>query len=228
MSTFSWTRKLPSCNVDQKLLLELEQYLVEKGVELLLDKEPEHCFTIIDSGEEVLRNVQDYKFRYYSDDTQDLHLWLRQNYQYKRDEAIPTVTVTIRFKREYSNVRMEIDGPKSRELATVMLADIKRIIEPHRTVNWLFQIHPMAVVLFVNLILGLAMMVPKAEIKKPWLFAAGILTCGYIGMTFLKPYTTFHTRRNEKKAKLTGYFIAIIVSLVGRVLWESLRALFNG
>lgn len=145
--------------------------------------------------------------------------------------------IRIQFGTESitSKVHVEIDGSNARELATGILTGVLDRLKPFTTFNsWLDVSHGKVLLLLITVFAG-AMISGVILAVKMYGKGNGVVDLGLLipplllGLLFfvarrLKPYTTFETRLNQRRAGRWNWLVfGVLGSLVAGVILEMIR-----
>ncbi|MDQ1591708.1 MAG: hypothetical protein QOG71_2335 [Pyrinomonadaceae bacterium] len=218
------TKKLPSCFIERKLLLELEQYIGRKLSEFIPPKNDilikKYDFTVFDSsGVEVLKSVEDFHRTYFPDDTQLLKI---RGSAWKNSESNLDIRIEFGLTNNATNLQISYEGNSAREVATGISAEVISILNSYKTNNYLFQWFGAVLSGFLTAIiihlLAFALRIHFAYY--PIIVGGFAAVCGgLLGMFFVtkyKPYSTFETRLNEKRKKQLSW---IVLGFIGFILF---------
>lgn len=225
--SYNLTKQLPSCAVERRLLLELESYVQRKiaehappfeGVNSIVD----NSFTIADKvGIEILKSVEEYQRSYFPDDTKIISIEARSI-------GKNSLSIEIQFTPSKSNseVRVRFSGNSAREVATGIAAEILSIMESYKTLNYLFHYLyglPLGILVYTMIYVGMIYAgLRPSRLDALSYFLVSIMSGvagAVIGITFnekFKPYSTFETRRNERRKK---QFSWIVLGVLGFILF---------
>lgn len=233
--SYNLTKQLPSCNVERKLLQELENYARRKVAELAPPPEDlagvlNQSFTIVDKfGVENLKSVEEYQRTYFPDDTRGISIEVRSF-------GNPHLSIEFKFSptKSDSNLRVRFDGNSAREVATGIAAEILSIMESYKTSNHFFHSYlgvPLVLVIFAALLTGFILpgirLTPTDAV--PYLLlnlglgAVTVLLAVAAGEKF-KPYSAFETRRNERLKKQFNW---LVLGLLGFLLFTVVGVYFR-
>jgi len=225
MSTYFISKQLPACFVELGLLLELETYIKHKIEELTSpeDKYSRQSYRAIVSdgdGFETLDGIEDYQRSYFPNGTNRIVL--------KGDfigNASLEITITFSLYREQSEFDISYTGNSAREVAIGISEEIKHRLKSYKTSNSLF--HPFVYSNEVLPILSVICVVLYWLINYPYRYLMAIPFIPiqvWIYMSFLKPYSTFKTRRNETRGSALKW---TVLTLLGALLSAGLLALIT-
>ena len=215
---------MPACRVEKRLLLELEEYVLRRAVELGADEQYE--VTIKDAtGEEQLPTINEFRAAYFPSTTREINLSYGQFISRGLFVSL-TFTLDSLFP---AKLRISYSNRAPREIVTGIAAEILRIVGNYRTLHHLF--HPGGGMVLV--LLGVVTMVATAALAlasgkdeagillgKELLLLLASISFLYLLLGRLLPYSMFETRRNESVAKwgnwlLFGFLGFMLFSVVG-------------
>jgi hypothetical protein len=140
MPSFSHEQKMPSCLVTKELLSSIEAYfkmeMPAKLGESLGDKADYKISIKEKIGTETLNSITDYAPGKFSDGTTAIEMRWSNGY------LAPTrLEIIVSFDRAYylSRVSVECTASTARETAKGVAESILRLVDSHRTQNWLFN-----------------------------------------------------------------------------------------
>lgn len=184
-----------------------------------------YALSITDSvGTEQLERIEHFRFHKFPDDTKEINLRLYH--------SEPGVRIEINFDldRTSSKVSVRFEGPNARETANGVLLGILQIIASNKTHNFIYDPWSLWVMSGVAIIaVRLASLLPTS------FDISGRVQIGFqtflllelfvYGVSKLRPYITFDTRRNQSRAKLWNWLVlgvgsslmaALIIEVVKR------------
>jgi hypothetical protein len=236
--SYSLTKTLPSCFIERKLVVELENYLRRKASEhAVLEEGQDNVFyeiIIKDSlGQERLTSIEDFQKAYFPDDTKLIRMKAGDlNYTIE-------IEITLGLGKSETDIEIGFKGKSAREITTGIAAEITSILKSYKTSNyWIhssdwFAIIPgvgviMAFVALCTTILGLI------AISEPPPFNSLnalllITTFGLFFSTFLilrrmKPYSVFETRLNERRQRQVNW---LLLGFLGYILFTVIGVYFR-
>jgi hypothetical protein len=179
-------------------------------------------------GTETLAGIGEFTPSIFTNGTKELAIHWGNGYggNYRLD-------ITIDFEGGFldsSNLKINCTAPSAREIAISIGDNIFRLIESHRTYNWVFTPFKFAL---APLILGIAsftlffafvLLVVRQE---EWLWQ--LISAVFLGWIFLsslsfRPYISFDTRRQQLLDRLWRYFS---FGTIGFVIFGTLFPLFR-
>ena len=213
-SSYSLSKKMPSCRVDKVLLGELEQYIKQKFE--TLSPKITYELNIKDSiGTETFNSIEEYNMTYFPNDTKNISIKCRTS-----DYRMET-NVSFDISLLSSELSIKINGGSARENALSLSEEILRRINPYKTNNDFFSVFsPYGVLIGVVFSILWIGSVFNAFLSSNYILIAIIvllLGCiGWIIFALLLPYCTFKTRRNEKLETAIKW---IILGMIGFILF---------
>ena len=132
-----------------------------------------------------------------------------------------------------SNLDIKFYGPSARRIADGLAREVFARLEPYKTTNHLFQFFSLITLIVAVISIVALMMFPVANsIRNPryssimlaGCFITLILGAGYACLLFLKPYTTFKTRRNEIIERSVNF---LLVGIIGFILFTVIGVYFR-
>jgi len=237
LSTYSLRKPLPSCAVDQPLLADIEAYILRRWEEINEGGKGvrQYAFSITDPiGTEKMATVRDYKFRLFSDDIKEVAFSLGAN---------PGIQINFGVVRSACNISITVEGPNARELANGILTGILDLIRAFRTLNWVFApdaYHPAALLLIFFSGLSIAVVAPMLLATDVFKVGQASALAGMFGTPLLimfmlaytvriRPYTTFETRLNQRRAHawkwligvlISGIAISLVAAAISHAIWK--------
>lgn len=214
MSEFKLTKGLPSCEVNKRLIQQLEEYLFEE-LPLTLDAPPEEirdCYSLViedNFSEETLHTIDEFGPHLFPGKTKDIHLKVRY-----RDKDHRLFDLNIRFNKDrmFSEISISSDFNNSRDQASAIRDQIFRRIEPLQTMNWIF--HPglvpnMLLFAVVGLTIGIVPKIPdlSKNVVGTILLLTSVLTTFYLISLLMLPYTSFDSRRQQNLNHAWKWFV---------------------
>jgi hypothetical protein len=209
---FILEHKLPACTVDKQTVLQLESYMIEQGKEVF-GMPPElgnHglAVTIEETvGTAELSSVSELIGERFPDAIKGIRLYLAR---WSRGGC----DLEIRLNRDGSLSRLKVnsDGPQSRERAVGFMDGVLRILEPRRSTAWLFHPHPLLGGAIYGLTLvslgSIPLMIDRGSpLHLPGLLLLACLAIFHVG-AFLNPYTAFSSRQTENRQRWWQWFVA--------------------
>lgn len=223
MLKYSFEKTIPSCNVEKKLLQELEYYVLGKVQEIYgEDITKDYKFIVKDFfGEMELKNVDDFKLSYFPDDTKAqeiIFLNLSPTFFY----------VSIRFGMHAYNsyLKIELQDEKAHEKVKAMYSELIDIFKGYKNNNFIFHLHDsnnffvsslfglFAYFLFCLLIGGtLFLKMGQAKVGIFSICFSSLLPF-YIISARLKPYSVFSTRINSTFSRWYNWFFTGFLAFI--------------
>jgi hypothetical protein len=212
--------------------LELEQYVQRKVAELDPSESQRASFEfiIIDSlGVETLKNIKSFHRSYFPDDTKRLTI------RYKPSDN-PKLNIELNFtpNKESTNLEVFYDGTSAREITIGIASEIGEILSSYKTPNhWLYYGQGVPFILGLSGTFSLVILALRSKVSLvPVIFLWFILIFPIRGIVsilaaYFKPYSTFETRRNERRKKqenwlLLGIMAFILFTVIGVYLRQKL------
>jgi hypothetical protein len=232
MPKFSLQQKMPSCLVSKELLSSIEAYLKSelptKFGESLGD-ETDYRISIKEKiGTETLVGITDCSSGTFSDGTTAIEMRWSNGYQ-----AATRLEILVDFDREYylSKVRVECTGPIAREMAKGVAESILRLVDSHRTQNWLFNPFQVPVTAsmsglaaFVLLYFGVAGVIIGEARALYAIAGAAFMVWVCFSAQYFRPYTSFDTRRQRLLNRVWLWFsLGVLGFVVFGTLLPTLR-----
>lgn len=227
--SYSFTKRLPSCFIERKLLLELEDYVQRKATDFVSSDDSicRYEFTIIDSsGSEILKSVEDYKRTFFPDDIERIKIMYSS-----RLKGGLSIEISFGTIKEFTKAEIWFDGNSAREVAIGISSEIVSILESYKTSShWFHLYNGVPIALILNTVLyAILIALPGLNLTPVsliYLFLLGIFsgTMTFIFIAYFKPYSTFETRRNERRKKhSTGYCLGVFGFILFTVIGVYLR-----
>lgn len=233
MSIYTSTRTLPSCKVERELLVELEKYIRQK-METLYANNPKAKPSVLSykviindsAGSETLFSIEDYTGQYFPNDIQTIHLRCRAS---QHDMSL---SVKFGLVRDATEVEMSYTGDSAREIVTGVCEEIIKRTKVYETNNYIFQLGTVyafiPLLLFIMSATLLSAMPPEPiEYRKTIetiLVVPMLLSLGWFLLIFFKPYSTFHTRQNERRERRLNW---ILLGFLGFILFTVIGVYFR-
>jgi len=205
---YSIERPLLSCNVDKRLLSDIENYLIRKAKFLeQLDSETtwKYRLTINDKyGTEDLPSIENFKFSHFPDDTRSI------------TSVVGSLgnEISLRFNldKDFSLLKIAVKSENSRQIVEGIAAEIFQLLNSYKTNNGFF--HPPLVIGFLIdfaalafFFLAIIFSLSKSLEASTAFSLAGFILLGYILFKKMKPYTTFDTRQNQNRERWNSWLI---------------------
>jgi hypothetical protein len=217
MPTFLVERRIPSCLVTKGLLRDIEGYLqVEMGQKFgeMLGDEITYEISIKEKiGTETLTSVSDYSPSTFSDGTKEIDVHWENGH--KADCRL-YIAIDLDGDRltPTSNLTVKCTAPTARETAIGVRDAILRLLESHRTYNWIFNPSsefPIVLLLagwlaLTCLIFGSVTVLTNRQ--KGFYLLSGAVIAGWIfvSASFFRPRISFDSRRQQLLDRLWRYF----------------------
>lgn len=215
MSDFKLEKQIPSCDVDKKVLKEIEEYLIARAKTLAGKDILEHSdrFSVQihdDLGVETVSSVNDIPGGQFLDSTRRIQLRLNLKYGF---QGFP-LEIDIKFDKDriLSNLNISYSGDDARSVVAGLHDGIMRLIMSARNNNRYFN-PPV----FLEGLLWFSTSVPMlggSALDKhlpnawPYAFLITALMWSYlIAGKRLRPYTAFDTPVTKRNAKLVEWFV---------------------
>ncbi|MCL5807479.1 MAG: hypothetical protein M1418_02800 [Deltaproteobacteria bacterium] len=205
MPKFSLERRVPSCLVTKDLLSTIEAYLkVEmcQKIGAVLGNQITYRISIKEKiGTETLASVSEYTPTSFSDGTKEVQIRWDNGYH-----ADCLLDITIYFDSVYylSKLKVECNAPTARETAVGIGDAILRLLESHRTYNWIFNPFKIPIITLISGMIALVLLFfGSAEILKHQeqglFFLSGAAFAGwiYFSAQYFRPLISFDTRRQR-------------------------------
>lgn len=215
MSTFSFEGKVPCCFVSKELLTAIETYLkVEMCQKLgdMLGDEITYRISIREKiGTEKLASVNEYSPSTFSDGTKEIEI--RWDNGYQADCRLNIAIDLDGGSSPISQLKVECTAPTARETAIGVGDAVLRLLESHRTYNWIFNPIEMPIVpLFAGLLAFMFLFSGSAIIlsnrERGLYLLSGAVFVGWIffSAAYFRPRISFDTRRQQLLDRLWRYF----------------------
>jgi hypothetical protein len=216
MPKFLLERTIPCCLVTKDLLSAIETYLkmemCQKLGEMLGDKITYRISIKEKIGTETLASVSEYAPSNFADGTKKIEIRWENGYQAKCP-----INIAIDFEggdiTSTSRLRVECTAPTARETAVGIGDAILRLLESHRTYNWIFNPFEFPIVTLLAGFLAIALLpsgfatIPSNRAQGLYLLSGGVLA-GWIffSAAYFRPRVSFDTRRQQLLDRLWRYF----------------------
>jgi hypothetical protein len=228
MPRFELNRKVPSCLVTKDLLAAIEAYLkVEMRQKLSgLGTDADYRISIKENiGTEILASVSEYSPSSLSDKTKEIEIRWENGY-----EGSWRLVIAINFDGStdfpMSRLTVECTGPVARETAIGVGDAILRLLESHRTFNWVFHPSGFPVVSYSAGLLALNLLAIGSVAIFRYRQVGFYLLCGaaFVGWIWLsaslfRPHVSFDTRRQRLLDRVWKY---LSLGTVGFVVFGTL------
>jgi len=242
MSEFEYDRKIPSCLITKDLLIILETYLkvemCQKFREVLGD---EYDFTISIKekiGTETFGSINEYAPTIFSDGTKAIKINWNNRFKSKRASL---VDITIKLNGDYylSDIEIACSGSTAREIANGIGNAILRLLDSHRTYNYVFNPFKFPIFSIISGVLicsmigfegGLLLITKKLNDQAVYLLlAATFVGWFFISGAYFRPNISFDTRRQQLLDRVWRYFsLGIFAFIFFGTLLPLLRKHFVG
>lgn len=214
MPKFSLEQKMPSCFVSRELLTSIETFLKTELPTKFgdsLGEDVDYKISIKEKiGTETLAAVSDYSPANFSDGTTAIEIRWSNGYR-----AGTRLDILVDFDREYylSQLKIDCTASTARETAKGVADSILRLVDSHRTQNWIFNPfkYPLTVpiatllsfVLLAYAIVGLVL--PSI---RSWYFLAAAAAMLWIALSAhsFRPYISFDTHRQRVLNRIWIWF----------------------
>src|ERR1051325_336428 len=216
---YSLSHNLPSCRVDKDLLIDLEKYLLSKIDIATKDSGAigEYHLKLKESGgTETIPTIQNYEAQYFPDDMKGISMEAGVPLA-----SPPALNIKLQFHVTSPQSQLEIttyiDPP--RETALSIAGEIERRLKPYQTKNYLFDRYSkyflISTMSFSFALVGIGQTAFIAPTKTLYISVpmAGVTLCWAILM-FLKPYTTFRTRLNERRDYYINWLVGGTIAFI--------------
>ena len=224
MSKYNIEKSITSSYVSIKFVEELERYIlsIAKDINLAATSEKDdngkYIFKVYDIyGSETFESVQHYDRSIFPDNIVMISL----NYSHWRSN-LEEIDVSFNKSKYGTCLNVVTNGKKSRETAIGIVAEIERRIKEHSNYNFIFYGN---LSIFPFILFGAMFPIlwnGKESSGNPILEGFILLTCIFLIVLWnilklVSPYTTFHTRGNEKIQEATKWLIrgAVGVAIFG-------------
>jgi hypothetical protein len=224
------TEQLPSCIIERKLLLELEDYVKRKCAEFVSREETSklrYTFRISDEkGVERLDSIEEFKRSYFPDDTRRIVIECKVY-------DVKSLDIEINFSKfkDTTTLNVSFDGNSAREITAGIAAEILSILESYKTSNHLFHSYKTyalfaACLALISIPMNI-LLKSQANITKNVLIFGGAGAMASLYAVFIilfKPYSTFETRKNEKRKKQLNW---VLLGALGFILFAVIGVYFR-
>jgi hypothetical protein len=226
MSTYYFTKKIPSCSVNKDLIQHIENYIIKKAESIYLDDlddidvKENIQFSIQDSfGTEDYKSTQYFDRPSFPNDTKEIKI------QFKR-YAPKHFSIELSFARfaENSTIKITLTDDTAREKVKAIKSEIYDILNAYKTTNFIFHllISPWGatVIPFIMFALGfclyqiIKMLGTGQHLQGLLYLSAASLVPLYLISILFKPYITFETQRNKSLSFWYRWFIGALLSFL--------------
>lgn len=214
MPKFQLERKLPSCLVSKELLSSIEKYLNVELCQKLgtaLGEAISYEITIKEKiGTETLASMNEYSPIMFSDGTEEVTI--RWNNGYRADCKLQ---ISIDFDKDYylSKLKVECDSQAARETALGIGDAISRLLDSHRTHNWIFNPFKLPFVTLLSGPLALILLISGSSTilnqhQQGLYILSGSFLAGWVFFSakYFRPFISFDTRLQRLLNNLWRYF----------------------
>jgi len=216
MAQFSLHRGIPCCLVTKDVLSAIETYLkVEMPQKLgeIIGNEVTYRISIKEKiGTERLASVSEYSPSTFSDGTKGIEVTWNNGYQANCHLDI-TVDFDGSFFSPISELKVSCTAPMARETAIGVGDAILRLLESHRTYNWIFNPSELpfvslfsSILAFLFLFFGSATIRNNREVGLYLLSGAVFVGWIFFSAVYCRPRISFDTRRQQLLNRLWLYF----------------------
>jgi hypothetical protein len=224
-------RNLPSCQVDKKLLMDLERYLHRKISyleEITSEKEWKYSIEIGDTyGKENLSSIEQFNLTYFPEDVTRIAISV---HTYLRSEIL----IWFSLYRSTSTLEISLNSENSRQNVEGIAAEILQIMSTYKTSNSFF--HPpkwaesILISLFSFLFLGALLLFFINQYQISLILISMFFMLGiYFVFQRIKPYNIFDTKKNQRREKWSNWLIFSVLEFIIFAIFGNLiiKALFG-
>lgn len=216
MTKFVRKGKIPSCFVTKSLLADVESYLNvemrQKLGEKLGDKISYKISIKEKIGTETLGSVSEYSASRFSDGTKEIEIDWHNGY-----ESDVRLNIHIGLDGGFislGELRIDCTSPMARETAIGVGDAILRLLNCHRTYNWIFNptpefpiVSPAAIgVAAVLIAFGISKINFGGAAPASYFVCAVLAGWVFVSATFFRPRVSFDTRRRQLLDRIWVYF----------------------
>ncbi len=227
---YSLTKIIPSCLIERKLLLDLENYIQRKTADSSSSEDfptrRTYKFAVVDSsGMETLNSVGEFQRNYFPDDT--LRIKLEGT---RRGNESLNIEITFAIIKDLSKLEIQYDGASAREVTAGIASEVFSILGSYETSNKWWHLFPGTItMLLIGALLTIVFSIDKELLAK--IPAVASITLGAVGVLIMLqiipamlPYSTFETRKNEKRKKRISW---IVLGVLGFILFTVMGVYFR-
>ncbi len=214
MPKFFLKRKLPSCLVSKELLSSIEKYLnveMRQKLSTTLGEAISYQISIKEKiGTETLASMNEYSPTMFSDGTEEVSI--RWDNGYRADCKL---RISISFDKDYdfSELQVECDSQTARETAIGIGDAISRLLDSHRTHNWIFNPFKFPFVTLFSGPLALTLLISGSskilnQHQQGLYILSGAVLAGWVFFSakYFRPFISFDTRRQRLLNNVWRYF----------------------
>lgn len=225
MPTFNLEQTMPSCVVNKGLLSDIEAYLNIEMPKKLGEACGDTFFYNISiqerMGTETLSTMSEYTPSKFSDGTKRITV----SWQNKFDSPC-YLDIGIDFGSRsgwiVATITVRCTSPTARETVLGIKESIFRLLESHRTYNWVFNPRAKMALPFFSLVAFLALLPFGLSFCVKGEYTAGLCVfsidaiIGWIWLSgaYLRPFISFDTRRQQLLNRLWQYFSVGVLGFI--------------
>jgi hypothetical protein len=212
MASYKAEVTIPACHVDRDLLVAIEQWFANHLPTILPEvvgssNDPSFEVSITDAlGKEAFASVSEIAYPSLLDSTSEVRI----DWRSARD-SVARLHVSMDFDQSsfrFAKLTIETDGNNAREIAVVVKNAFDRLIEPHRTLAWLY--HPFSgASIFawfaagMLLVIGLPLAMSNRAAGTGVILGGVVLTWYAATGWFVQPFVSFDTR--SRRVRLSAW-----------------------
>ncbi|MDR7024610.1 hypothetical protein [Pseudomonas peli] len=226
MSTYSLSKKIPSCEFDKKIAKEIEAYIRSKiPTENSKEYGNSYVVKIIDpTGSESMNSVELITQDTFPNDIESIEFSGNTT-----GDANIKIYLKLGKNEHGSELRVTVSSINAKEIARGIASEIERLLYECKTANWLFYglYGALPFVLF-GIAIGILFSSSRndAAAISPILSFLALITLVAIWniLKRLAPYTEFDTRRNRTKNTWVRWFLngllgVAVFSGISKIIW---------
>ena len=213
MSNYKLNKAIPSVFVGKDLITRIENYLTERLPATLKantdasEKKIEYKYTLTISdkyGDEEFATINDYHRDKINNDTKRIDISLDTSYR------LVDFHLSFSTGQMFSYLQISAYTDGSKELANAIMNEIEGLLEENKTINYIFYA-PTSWIIYTIFTVSIAVNY-FGDIKRYSVLdntIMGIIISGLLYIVFkeISPYSTFDTKREEKKRGIVNWFL---------------------
>jgi len=224
MPKYRMVKKIPSCDVDEKLIAELENYIITKAGLICPDYlkiRENYKLVIYDSfGQEFFKSINDFKRTYFSNDIRLICLTLGLY-----SPKICLIEISFARILPLSEIEITCEDTTPRDTVNGVYSGVMDILSNYKNNNYLFHWHygsnigsviaVLLAILFTVFSLQWILYNFSVGYKKPPILAVlflSLIILYIINTAIFKPYTRFKTRLNESLSAWYRWFLLTFIA----------------
>ena len=228
--TFRVTRRLPSMEVNIKLITRIEEYLdslqkKELFVKLTKARLSREISLYDENGVLSMPSIKKYSHEIFSDSIKKI------DFDQRFGNSL-VINLCFSNNQNLCEITIKAQGSDSKEITETVFTGIFDIFSDYRIT--VFAIKNQSLLNVLNLIclcyiiISYSIMLFSISAKLPFTLGASLIIISLFALDKIYPYISFNTKKNQKSKKVRSYIVyPIVLGVISSFVYDLVKSFFN-